>query len=61
MIQNHIGDMYKHIIESNTINAKQIRAHLRDKCPRDNAPSPIIFAYGELELATPLVKILRTR
>ena len=50
MIDNAKVVTYKHAIESNTNDAKQMWAHLRDLCPRDKAPTPLI---GELEITTP--------
>ena len=54
MIDNAKVATYKHAIESNTNDSKQMWAHLRVLCPRDKAPTPLIIKDGELEITTPL-------
>ncbi len=53
IIHNAKAATYRHAIESNTTNAKQMWAHLRDLCPRDKTPTPMIIRDGELEITTP--------
>ena len=53
IIHNAKAATYRHAIESNTTNAKQMWAHLRDLCPRDKTPTPMITRDGELEITAP--------
>ena len=53
MIDNAKVATNKHAIESNTNDSKQMWAHLRNLCPRDKAPTPLIIRDGELEITIP--------
>ena len=53
IIHNAKAATYRHAIESNTTNAKQMWAHLRDLCPRAKTPTPMIIRDGKLEITTP--------
>ena len=53
MIQSAKTFLYQRVIEENTINPRQLWAHLREMCPRNKTRTPCVIRDGEQELTEP--------